>query len=460
MTSGATNSYVLQSDSSGNGAWVNSLTSVGALRYIGSSFLSNNAGNGGTGTSEGTSSNLKNIYIGSSSGSGSTNGDFNVAIGSFASRYNSTGYYNSSLGAYALSTNTTGYGNTAIGTLSLRLDSTGQYNVAVGSRSLENNANGSNNTAVGYAAGYSNLGSGNVFVGQEVGFYEAGSNKLYIDNSNTTIPLIYGDFSNNHLTINDSLTSKYIQMTNGAISGYVLQSNTSGNGTWVNPTTLANGNWTTSGNNQYSALSGNVGIGVTSPQALLDITGTNAGTNSLLLRSGNANGSTSSNQMLLSYNGTTNYQHAIKSRHNSSSTTGNAIDFYVWDHGTDATTTVGTQQVMTVASNGVGIGTTSPVSALDFNGAIGMKAKTGLAAGTTNPDNTGQIWIYSSGTGTITLPTASTCTNRTVVIINQTGSSRTISPGWKDLVTSSQTSLGSSVALWLVSDGSNWLQIK
>jgi hypothetical protein len=45
------------------------------------------------------------------------------------------------------------------------------------------------------------------FIGFEAGFNETGSGKLYIDNSNTTTPLIYGDFSADALTVNGSLTA-------------------------------------------------------------------------------------------------------------------------------------------------------------------------------------------------------------------------------------------------------------
>lgn len=107
----------------------------------------------------------------------------------------------------------------------------------------------------------------------------------------------------------------------------------------------------------------------------------------------------------------------------------------------------------------VGIITTSPTSTLEINGAVAMKVKTAQAAGTNNPDNTGEIWLYSSGTGTITLPTASTCTNRIYVILNQTGAARTIS-SYKDLSAAAQTSLANSSSLWVASDGTNWQQIK
>lgn len=65
---------------------------------------------------------------------------------------------------------------------------------------------GGSNTAVGFQSGYLNeTGTGNVFLGYQAGYNETGSDKLYIDNSNTTTPLIYGDFSTDELTINGSL---------------------------------------------------------------------------------------------------------------------------------------------------------------------------------------------------------------------------------------------------------------
>jgi len=44
-----------------------------------------------------------------------------------------------------------------------------------------------------------------VFIGYEAGYNETGSNKLYIDNSDTEDPLIYGDFSENDVKINGDL---------------------------------------------------------------------------------------------------------------------------------------------------------------------------------------------------------------------------------------------------------------
>jgi hypothetical protein len=58
---------------------------------------------------------------------------------------------------------------------------------------------------MGFSAGSSGNGSGNVFIGYKAGYFESQSNKLYIDNCDTSAPLIYGDFSENKLTINDVL---------------------------------------------------------------------------------------------------------------------------------------------------------------------------------------------------------------------------------------------------------------
>lgn len=131
----------------------------------------------------------------------------------------------------------------------------------------------------------------------------------------------------------------------------------------------ANNYWTLSGINLYNNAGSLVGIGVSAPGANLDVTGTNAGTHSLQLRSGNTSAGSTSNQVLFSYNNTSTFRHAIKSRHNSGAQPGNAIDFYVWNQGTDAAGTIGTKHVMSLDGNGnVGVGITTPSSLLHVSG--------------------------------------------------------------------------------------------
>ena len=96
-------------------------------------------------------------------------------------------------------------GSTFIGESS-GLNSTGAGNLGLGSESMLNNTSGRFNVALGYRALRQNsTGQGNVAIGYNAGFNETGSNKLYIDNSNTNSPLIYGDFSTDVINVNGKL---------------------------------------------------------------------------------------------------------------------------------------------------------------------------------------------------------------------------------------------------------------
>lgn len=143
----------------------------------------------------------------------------NMALGSRTLRLNTSGANNVAIGIDALSKNTTGGANLAIGGNSLKLNETGNSNVGIGYGALTESV-GSDNAAFGAFAGNKTTGSGNTFVGKEAGFtnvagsnntligYKAGRNelgsgKLYISNSDTPTPLIYGDFSAKYVAIGD-----------------------------------------------------------------------------------------------------------------------------------------------------------------------------------------------------------------------------------------------------------------
>jgi len=115
-----------------------------------------------------------------------------------------------------------------VGLNSLHNATSADYSVAVGNFSLQNVTSGSYNTAIGYNSGSNGNGSRNVFIGSFAGLNETGSNKLYIENSDSSLPLIGGDFSTDEVTINGSLSIK--DGTQGA--GRVLVSDVNGKASW------------------------------------------------------------------------------------------------------------------------------------------------------------------------------------------------------------------------------------
>jgi hypothetical protein len=169
------------------------------------------------------STGVNNVALGSESMRSNVSGFYNMAIGSFSLRDNRTGQENVGVGLFTLAKNTVGRSSVAIGTNALSEISSGNFNVAIGNNSmgiktggdenvaiglnaLYSNPNGSENVAVGSKALSNSIGSGNIAIGFSAGQNEAGSNKLYISNSNSTNPLIKGDFNANNLQINSKTT--------------------------------------------------------------------------------------------------------------------------------------------------------------------------------------------------------------------------------------------------------------
>ncbi|MBV1924167.1 MAG: hypothetical protein KUG68_09085, partial [Flavobacteriaceae bacterium] len=150
-----------------------------------------------------------------------TTGLSNAAFGSWALRDNINGGQNAAFGLHTLLVNTTGSGNAAFGAQSLNLNESGDLNTAIGHRALYDIIDSNNNVAIGYYAGNNTNGDNNVFLGVETGsggaadtkegsifigyqsgFLEDNSNRLYIENSDSTSPLIYGEFDTNLLRVN------------------------------------------------------------------------------------------------------------------------------------------------------------------------------------------------------------------------------------------------------------------
>jgi len=129
-----------------------------------------------------------NIYIGTRSGYSNLDGYDNVCIGNKAGEAFTGSSQNVFIGGYAGNASTTG-ANALVGSLAMYRNSTGNHNVVLGAET-----------------GYNNLtGSGNIFLGYQSGYSETGSNKLYIENSSSATPLIWGDFANDMLRFNGTL---------------------------------------------------------------------------------------------------------------------------------------------------------------------------------------------------------------------------------------------------------------
>jgi len=147
----------------------------------------------------------RNVALGVDALKEDTTGERNTAVGFRALWLNSNGSHNTANGYGALVNNTIGNRNTAIGYQSLLLNTIGIQNTAIGHNANFNNEEGSYNTIFGYQAGMGSEPhnkSGNVFLGYQAGYNETSDNKLYIENSNSSFPLIYGDFENDTVRIN------------------------------------------------------------------------------------------------------------------------------------------------------------------------------------------------------------------------------------------------------------------
>jgi hypothetical protein len=170
-----------------------------------------------------------NTFLGYAAGKENTSGNSNCFIGNAAGRYTTSGAANLFLGSAAGFSNQAGNNNTFIGGQA-GYNSLGDHNTAIGYQAAFSTTSGAANIAIGNFAGYSNqTGTGNVFLGYQAGYYETGSNRLYIDNSNTSAPLVWGDFANDVLKFNGSVIQKGVTaaatLGNGEFTFHVDESN-------------------------------------------------------------------------------------------------------------------------------------------------------------------------------------------------------------------------------------------
>ena len=147
-----------------------------------------------------------NIFIGKNTGNATTSATESVFVGTNAGISNATGDGNVYLGKDAGATNVAGTANVYVGHSSGSAGAGGSNNTFLGGQAGAL-ATGNQNTYVGQLAGggVSSDGEGNVFLGFNAGQLETGDNKLFIENSSSPDPLIYGEFDNNLLRVNGTL---------------------------------------------------------------------------------------------------------------------------------------------------------------------------------------------------------------------------------------------------------------
>lgn len=194
-----------------------------------------------------------NVFLGQSAGGNNGAGNYNIMIGRDAGstangiseltfigyrsgRFNTTGTQNTFLGFQTGTANTVGSRNTFLGHGSGEANTTGINSTFLGWEAGHNTTTGGINVFLGAQAGFNNTtGSGNLFIGTTAGYNETGSNKLYIDNSSTTTPIIWGDLQKDSLVFHADVNigGNYVLPVTDGTSGQVMTTDGAGTLSWA-----------------------------------------------------------------------------------------------------------------------------------------------------------------------------------------------------------------------------------
>ena len=181
-----------------------------------------------------------------------TTGSYNTATGYGALEF-TTGNNNTANGFQALVFNSSGNSNSATGHGALYNNTTGSYNTANGQGALHYNTAGNNNLALGYQSGYNVTGSNNTLLGYQSGYdITTGTNNVILGTEQTTGGGI-------------TTGSNNILIGTGVRSGLTP--------TASNQLNIGNLIFATGLGSEATASTGNVGIGTSSPTALLGLQG-------------------------------------------------------------------------------------------------------------------------------------------------------------------------------------------
>lgn len=335
-------------------------------------FIGDNAGRvGATGT--------YNVALGTEALDALTSGEQNVALGGSALGKLTTGGYSVAIGHGAATNQTTGAYNVAIGHAALFLNVSGQWNVGVGREALFK-ATGYNNVGIGGAA-FQNLttGGGNVGLGHVVG------GALTTGNYNIFLGYNAGSkqTTNSNLLIidNQQRADTAAEETNSILYG-VMAAAPADQALRINANT--------------HIMSGNVGIGTTSPSTILDVTGAKNADYGFKLTN---TGSTGSGLYVKA--GTSN-DGSLRFIHLGADNTGVARYMFSANGGF----ALGNAYMNTepgagnaIISGNVGVGTTAPTAKLHVVGNLNVDSGMIDIVGSQvyNPGNGNRIWYQASG---------------------------------------------------------------
>lgn len=165
-----------------------------------------------------------NTFIGMHAGQNYTTGSRNIFVGVNAGRIVKTG------NVCRTSNGGKGNDNTFIGHNAGTCNNNASgMNTFLGAEAGKYNQ-GKSNVFIGWQAGSNNHGNANVFIGREAGAKAIGDNKLYIHNSNDSLPLIYGEFDSREVIINGNPKPDSIINSNNC--NFWVNGSAGGTGTW------------------------------------------------------------------------------------------------------------------------------------------------------------------------------------------------------------------------------------
>jgi hypothetical protein len=156
-----------------------------------------------------TETGSKNVNIGAAVASKLKASELNTLVGTGNGHLLEEAERDTAIGAETLDETKIAKKDTAIGFAALTEPTEAIEDTVVGNLALigKSKATVNEDIAIGTAAGKEDEGSKNVFLGYKAGEKEKGSSKLYIADSPTVTPLIFGNFETKELTVNGLLTA-------------------------------------------------------------------------------------------------------------------------------------------------------------------------------------------------------------------------------------------------------------